>query len=1045
MFGSVSTRSRLLTWCPAPFVAALLLLAAPTLAQNAPASTGTSPTGTGAGRIAGTVRDGEGEALPGANVLVTGTALGAATDLDGRFVIEGLQAGTYALRVSYIGFAERIVEGVVVRAGETTTVDVSMTGSDLQGDEVVVVGYGVQRRADVAGTVASVGAEEIEQTTTNNIGQALQGRVPGLSVSANAGGAEGNDLALVIRGRSSITASDRPLIILDGIPYNGSLSDINSQDVASIDILRDASAAAIYGSRGANGVLLITTKGGGEGRPRVNYELNVGSSEAVEVPNLMNGAQFAAFKCQRLANTRQITVATTPDCPDNPTIEDLTPYLTQTELDGVATGRSIDWLDLAMRTGFRQEHNLSFTGGGNGTSYYLGGSLLSNEGVAEGDKFNRYSLRLNVGQRAFGWLEIGSNTQLSSSDRGGVSASFENAFFFNPLANAFEADGALDITPWAEDVLENPLEGLYAVSDDRSNRVFTSNFVQASAPFLKGLSYRLNAGLEVESRKQGSYYGRDTQRGLSLLGDGRTASIFGTDWTLENVVRFQRAFGVHNVDLTTLYSAQSSQTENNAIDFQGLPNDVRTYYQADVAALVLPNNTYSKANLVSQMARLNYGFDSRYVATLTVRRDGYSGFGANYKYGIFPSAALAWNVDREPFFPRNRYVERFKVRASYGENGNQAISPYQTLARLSERSYVDGETTLPGFIPATLSNPNLKWERTRSASFGADFVFLRGRLEGSADAYFNRTDDLLLARAISAVNGITSITQNIGATSNRGFELQLTAIALETRGFRWSMDFNLATNSNRITALYGGDITRDIGNGWFIGSPIDVNYAYRFAGIFQAADPVCKAGTGELPEARNARCLAEGTAFHTANTRPGDVRVQDTSGDGQINADDRTFVGSLEPDYIAGFGTTLRYKNVSFNVFLNSVQGVQRQNLLRASNQVFADVRRNIPVLEYWSEANPINTYPENRDGANPFSVGFYEDASFVRLRDVSLSYALPKALLRRLGGIQTFRLQAAGHNLYTWTDWTGLDPEINSQRAIPLERTYTLGLDFSF
>ena len=955
------------------------------------------------GRIVGTVTDGDGLSLPGANVLVEGTMLGAGADGSGSFAISNVPAGTYTLRARFIGYADTTLADVVVRSGETTTVQLVLEEESLGLGEAVVVGYGVQQRRDVTGSVVSVDTERLEQSTTSNFAQALQGAAPGLQVSANGAGAEGNDLSIVLRGRNSITASNTPLIVLDGIPYNGSISEISQNDIASLEILRDASAAAIYGSRGSNGVILITTKKGRPGQTRLSYRSNVGATSIANTPDLMTGAEFAAFKCTRLG------------------AEDCDAALTQTELDNLRAGVSTDWVDLATRTGLRQDHTLSLSGGAGGTTYYVSGALLDAQGVALNDRFQRYSLRVNLDQQAYGWLRLGTNVQLAQLDRSGLSASFTDAFRQNPLTTAFNEDGSQRLYPWPEETFfNNPLEGLLVTDDDVSRNLFSSNYAEVQLPFVEGLSYRLNAGFGVEARQRGRYYGRNTVTGLDVGGRASQTNTFGTDWTLENIVRYQRAFGKHALDVTALYSAQASDVESDDLNSQGFPNDVLTYYQANVGSLVEPSYFIQETSLVSQLGRVNYNYDSRYLVTLTARRDGFSGFGENNKYGVFPSLALGWNLDREPFFPTNRVLSRFKLRASYGENGNQAISPYQTLARLTEDSYVDGATTLPGYRPATLGNPDLRWETTRSLNVGADFGLFSGRLYGTLDAYQAETSDLLLSRSISPVNGITSVTQNIGRTKNYGVELQLTSLNIDLGSFSWTTDLNLSANRNRITALYG-DGQDDVGNRWFIGRPIRVNYGYQFDGIWQEGDDIANSAQ---PDAR-----------------PGDVRVFDANGDGEITPEDRVIQGNREPSYIAGLSNTFRYGGLSLNLFVNTVQGVLESNVLLGTNQTDSDVRINVLDRDYWTPENPIDTYPSNSFTSNPNSVSFYEDASYVRLRDVTLAYAIPSRLTQRFS-IQSLSLSVSGHNLVTWTSWSGLDPELNNQRGIPLERVFSVGLN---
>lgn len=667
------------------------------------------------------------------------------------------------------------------------------------------------------------------------------------------------------------------------------------------------------------------------------------------------------------------------------------------------------------------------TGGSGGTRYYLTGSALDVRGVAKNDDFERYTLRLNLDQELGSVLQVGTNTNLSYSDRGGMPASFASAFEMNPLTNAYNEDGSLTIRPWIEDpFFLNPLQGLLAKSDDVTRRVFTSNFAQVDFPFLEGLSFRVNAGLDYANGHEGRYYGMNTGTGAARGGYAITSNSIRFDWTLENLLRYTRSFEKHNLDLTTLYSRQGNRLESESLRAEGFPNDVLGYYQPHLARSLDPSAGITESDLVSQMGRLNYSYDGRYLLTLTVRRDGYSGFGANHKYGVFPSLALGWNVSEEGFWP---FAERFnalKLRLSYGKNGNQAISPYRTLARLGDRSYVDLGTTLPGFIPATLGNPDLKWETTTALNLGADFGLLGDRVRGSLDVYSSRTSDLLLSRSISPTHGIDVVTQNIGKTANRGVELSLSTLNVEAGDFSWSTDLSFAFDRNEIVDLYGDGLD-DLGNQWFIGRPIDVNYGYQFEGVWQEG--------GDIANSTQ------------PNAKPGDIRVRDVNGDKKIDPLNRVILGSLQPDYTAGLVNTLRYGNLTLTANLYTVQGVSRPNPLLSTSRFGDEGRYNTVYHRYWTPENRSNRYPANRAGTNlGLPVSFYEDASFSRLKDVSLSYDVPEAFSTRFGR-SSLRVYVNGRNLWTHTDWTGLDPELSSenQTGAPLERVFVGGINVRF
>lgn len=954
-------------------------------------------------RGAVTAKDNQ-EAVAGATVLVAGTRIGTITAENGRFSLR-VRSGTDTLVISRIGFRE---QRVAVNGRETIDVSLERTATTLS--NVVTIGYGTQKRSDITGSVVSVPTERLEDKPNVTVTQALQGSMPGVSVVNSGAGAEPT-LNITVRGQRSISASSSPLVVVDGIPYNGPLAEINPGDVASIDVLKDASATAIYGARGSNGVILVTTKKGTAGKARISYAGSTGTSSLAELPRTMTAAEFIAFKCERLRVRA-----------DQPCSE----LFTQTENDNIAQNIATPWMELGTRSGKQTQHDLSVSGGNEDTKYNLGGSLLDVQGVAKNDRYVRSTFRANVDQKIRPWLTAGTSTQFVRTDRSGLPISFTDAYYQNPLIKPFTTDGGILINPWPEQPINgaNPLENLFVLDDAVNNRLFTSNYAQFTVPQIPGLSYRLNAGADLTSSNNGRYYGRNTGTGQRSAGTATSSNSTRNDWTVEHLARYQKSFGRHSVDATGLYSVQSSSLETRSRDAQGFPNDVLGYRSA-LATLNVTAASVTESKLLSQMARINYGYDERYLVTFTTRRDGYSGFGANNKYGVFPVIALAWNVSNESFFPFKDAVDAFKLRFSSGRNGNQAINPYQTLSQLADRSYLTGDASAPGYIPSTLGNPNLKWETTSSVNVGFDLSLWRGRVTWSFDRYDADTRDLLLSRSISSVQGISRITQNIGRTANWGWETQLSTVNLDRGGVKWTTDLNASVNRNQIVDLYG-DGKNDLANLWFIGMPIDVNYGYLFDGIWQVADSA-RIKTSAQPTAK-----------------AGDVRIKDVNGDGKIDPTDRSIIGSLQPKYAGGMTNTLKWKGLTLSAFLQTVQGVTRQNSLRGTNQVNANVSRNTIYNVYWTPQNQLNTYPANSNTSNPLGVDFYEDASFVRLKDLSLTYELPRAVFSRLG-VSSSRIYVNGRNLWTKTQWTGMDPELSSQRAVPLERSYTAGINLRY
>ena len=624
------------------------------------------------------------------------------------------------------------------------------------------------------------------------------------------------------------------------------------------------------------------------------------------------------------------------------------------------------------------------------------------------------------------WLNFTSGSQLSFQDRGGSPADFAGEYganFYIPLATPYNPDGSIAIYAWPEYNLSgNPLGSILVSNTDRTYRVYTTNSLRVDVPFVKGLYYKLNTGVELQNGVAESYSGRNTRAGFEGNGVATNSTLQNRNFTLENIVNYGRTFGRNTVGVTALYSSQSYDTESQRLVGKNFPNDVLTNFQMNTAALLTPTASYAKQNLLSQMLRLNYSYDSRYLLTLTARRDGYSGFGADTKYGVFPSVAVGWNIANEAFMKPVAAVNLLKLRASYGLNGNQAVSPYQSLATLGTNSYLNGSLILPGYTPSRLGNSGLGWESTRSGNVGLDFGLFNNRLQGSVDVYNKQTSDLLLQRNISSVQGFSSIIQNIGKTENRGIELGITSTNLSRNGLTWTTTLNAAYNRNRILDLYG-DGSDDPGNRWFLGQPISVAYGYRYDGLFRSADEVT------------------GSAQSTA--KPGYVRVADVNGDGKISSLDRTVQGNLDPRYTFGLTNTVAYKGVSLLIFIQGVADVTKENPLE-QDAVYTDVRRNTTKKDWWTPDNPNAAHFANDANANLFNVDIFQSGAYARLKDVSLAYVLPAPLLQNLH-MANLKVYVTARNLATVTRYKGLDPEQSNQYGIPLQREFLGGLTVGF
>lgn len=956
--------------------------------------------------IKGVVTDEEGEGLPGAAVQETGTTNGTVTDVNGNFSLIVEEGNT--IEVSFVGYISQTIE-----IGNNSVLNISLKVNIEALEEVVVVGYGTQRKSDLTGSVASVGKERLELVPNVNFTQALRSAVPGIQIDQNSAGAEGGDVEITIRGRNSINGDNKPFIVLDGIPYAGDISDINPSDIESMSVLKDASSVAIYGTRGSNGVILIQTKRGSAGKASINYSGYYGITQISSYPKPLTGSQFAEFKEEREPGS-----------------------MTESELEVLNSTGGVDWIDLATQTGIKQQHTLSVSGGTEGTKYFLSATYLDVKGIAVNDIFKRYSLRFNLDQKITDWLTIGTSTQLSTADRSGRSAQFsgeQGAYTMNPLTKAFEDDGSYTIFPWEEDpFFYNPLTNSLAIDDDVTHKVFTNNFIDIAIPFVEGLSYRLNTGVEYYSWEQGTYFGRNTSRGVTNNGEADVRNRTGENYTVENIVNYDKTINKHNFKVTGLYSFQQEKFEDRRLQSSGFTSDLLSYYQASQGQIILPTSNSTERATLSSMGRINYGFDSRYLITLTGRSDGFSAFGENTKYGFFPSVAVGWNISNEAFFSPVS-ISNLKLRASYGKSGNQAIAAYETLSKYGEKNYVFGQSTSAGFFPTTLGAPDLGWETNTSLNLGLDFGIWGDRVQGSVDFYQANVSDLLFPLQIPSVYGIQVITANAAKVRNTGLEFNVSSYNIHKTNFSWSTDFNFSWNKNEIVDLPGG--VDDVTSKLFIGKPITQNFGLEFDGIWQEGDDFLSS--------------AQPDAY------PGDIRVVDAGGgpngepNGKIDVDnDRTFQGQRDPKMIWGMNNTFTYGNFSLLVFIHGVHGVTR--IFDLEPDVYTGVRRNTIERDYWSAENSSNDFPANRvsipgdntyGGVNPYEVYNYVSADFIRIKDITLSYDFSSTLREKLR-LKSLKVYANVRNLFTITKYPGLDPELDSQDEIPLQREFIIGLN---
>ncbi|HYG19336.1 MAG TPA: SusC/RagA family TonB-linked outer membrane protein, partial [Ohtaekwangia sp.] len=806
--------------------------------------------------------------LPGVNIIIKGTTNGATSDAEGNYSIN-VPDGEAVLVFTFIGY-----ERHEVTVGNQEVIDVSLSPDIQQLSEIVVVGYGEQRRSDITGSVASVPKERLSNLPVTNIMYALQGSTAGLNISQGSS-VPGRTGSVSIRGTNSISANTDPLYVVDGVIFFGSTNDINPNDIESIEVLKDASAVAIYGTRGSNGVILITTKRGTTGKPTITYNGYTGVEDLAHELTPMSPAAYV----QKYADYKTATNNTSPNVLPN-----------TYEIENYDAGRTTDWIDVATQAGRIQDHNLSMRGGTDNAKYYLNAGYLDQQGVVKGYQYQRYTIRSNVDITPVDFLRLGTSISYTHKNMDGGRMNLLMATAMSPYSMPYKDDGSTEIYPMYPELLfVNPVLDLNVKRLDRGNNLNGSGYLEVVPGFLKGLKYRLQGSYAYEFTKLSEYFGRNTN---NLAGRGDVSGSEHNRWVLENLLIYANDFGKHHVDFTGLYSAQKTKFFRSNVSVNGFVNDELLYNRLEAGTSGSWGSFADESALLSQMARINYAYDSRYMASFTIRRDGYSAFGDEAdKFAAFPSMALAWNMHNEEFLRSSGIISQLKLRFSYGKSGNQAITPYQTIGKASSTTLAMGGALVNGVLmDDRMGNTQLRWEHTLQTNVGVDFGLLSDRISGTIEVFKAHTNDIILLRNVPRVSGSTDIYANMGELENKGVEITLKATTLQSGDFRWETTLTYSSFRNKIIDLYG-DGRDDVGNRWFIGEPRGVIYDYEKVGVWQQ---------GEDP------------AGWDASAKPGDLKFKgqitvDTNGDGKpdatdgvINADDRVVLGQTAPKWYGG-------------------------------------------------------------------------------------------------------------------------------------------------
>ncbi|MFC4870851.1 SusC/RagA family TonB-linked outer membrane protein [Negadavirga shengliensis] len=953
--------------------------------------------------ITGKVMDEKGEPIPGVTVVLEGTSIGTVTDIDGGFSLEVSEEGV--LVISFIGYQTQ-----KVNIGSRNVINIVLLEDMASLEEVVVIGYGEIKKSDLTGAVGSVDNDRIVRMAPILPAQAIQGQVSGVNVQ-KVNGKPGDDFNIDIRGLSSIGGNNAPLVVIDGV-MGGSLNALNPADIEQIDILKDASATAIYGSRGSNGVVIVTTKQGKSGRNVISYDGYAGIKSPVNLPNMMGGPRFVEYFDESVKNGSGR-------------------FLDEKEQQNVANGTYTDWIELLLKNGLQTNHNISLSGGNENTRHFFSAGYLSEEGNVPEEKFERFNLKANIDANINNWIKAGVSTYFSYSlqDQGSNEA-LRSAYRLRPTGDAYDENGELLFWPTTSDSqTPNALFDPPNVKNEfRNFRLFGNIYLELMP--LEGLSFKTVFAPYLESIRNGTFTGRYSKANTgNRNGRADYRSQLNMSYTLDNILSYNKTTGNHSFNGILANSVVVNRNEGAEQNVMELPFDSFWYNTGSASNIVGISSYLQEWALLSYMGRFNYTYHDKYQLTFTGRWDGSSKLAEGHEWAFFPSAAVAWRLGDEAFLQDLNVISNLKLRLSYGLVGNDAVSPYSTQASIRSTVYDWAGQPAVGFAPAAIANRALTWEKSKEINFGVDFGLFDNRLGGSFELYKRTTDDLILNRVLPPHTGFESVVGNIGSTLNRGIELSLNTVNIQSNKFSWRTDLTFARNHNEILELYGDD-QDDLGNLWFIGQPIRVWYDYVFDGIWQ---------------------LDESEVADSYGFLPGNVKVKDLNNDGSITADgDRTILGSPLPKWLGGMTNTFIFNNLDFSFMLYTQQGAMVRSRFHTDN--FGrewNGRYNKLDVDFWTETNPSNSWPApNRTGGRVFEeLKAYTDVSFVRVQNVTLGYSFPNRIKERMK-MSNLRVYATANNPIVFTKYEGFDPEWAEQNTFNMgisSAVYLLGVNVSF
>lgn len=986
------------------------------------------------GKISGKVLGSEGIPLPGVTVVIKGTTNGTVTNADGYYEINAGADNT--LLFSFIG-----MKSTEIPVGNQKEINVTLEADVIGIEEVVAIGYGTMKKSDLTGSVVRADIDAFKESPNISVVQSLQGSVAGLNVGQITGA--GEEPGILIRGKSSISGETAPLIVVDNVIFRGNLIDLNPNDIESVDILKDASSAAIYGSQASNGVILITTtkSGGIEGKPVFNYS-NYYSFQA-PVKELRPGTPEEFMKKTEESDIYNSRTALSGYLERNPSWEPTSNFKTSDEIAAYNEGRTTDWYSLLTNENMHtQNHNVSLSNSTKYSNYLISLGYTEQLGYMLNEDYNRLNARINIDNTVNDWLKVGIQSFMTLSDYSGQDANSNNRYL-SPYATAYDADGELVLITGGNTV--NPL--IQAEADHLNKRLdfFGNIYALINFPFIKGLTYKLNFANNY--RTESEYYFRSYES--NFQGEGSKTEKIGYDWSMDNILSFKRTFNdIHNIDITLVYGSEkrkfnSTQAIADVFSTMGLGYNRLQSGSADLQQAI--SGAWEESSLYT-MGRAFYGLKNKYLFTGTIRRDGFSGFSEKNKFGLFPSMSVAWVASEEDFFREKvDWLNQLKVRLSYGSIGNRTIGRYQTLAQVEgDYNYITAAGT-PVYTESisSLASPNLKWETTTGINLGIDFAVLSQKISGSVDYYNNNTKDLLYEVDIPGISRFEKFPDNLGRLHNTGLEITINTINIDKADFKWNSSIMYSRNRNELKELLGFDLDGDgkeddlISEGLFIGQPLDAIYSYKINGKWQIND--------QIP----------------AGYDLGANKVVDLNNDGTIDANDKTIIGFRQPSYRIGINNTIKYKEWTLRFFINSIQG-GKNHYMAEDNLLGFDImnqenhfNHNFPSgLDYWTPENPDAKYQRPNINVSDGIAGTqYSQRNFIRLQDISLSYNFPRTVINKLK-MQNLKLYLSGKNLLTITKWPGWDPEITdsngnavkiTRNGVPVMKSYTIGLNVEF